>query len=200
VQTQAKPSALIRVGYVVVTIGLVLAVATAVGFVAISLFAATGGDGTSIRTTVTIPSEHLRSLPVGVEIADMTPVTLKIDDPTPGQSVMTLLTGLPWFALGLVVLFLIRRILSSVRRGDPFNAANVRRLRTIGFGLLIGGPFAMYLGQMLMQWVAESARIQGVGLHLEVPGTLPLAGLGVLILAQVFAHGVRLREDVEGTV
>ena len=27
-----------------------------------------------------------------------------------------------------------------------------------------------------------------------------LAGLAVLVLAEVFAHGVRLREDVEGTI
>ena len=33
--------------------------------------------------------------------------------------------------------------------------------------------------------------------HLDI---MVLAGLGVLVLAEVFAHGVRLREDVEGTI
>ena len=28
----------------------------------------------------------------------------------------------------------------------------------------------------------------------------PVAGLGVFVLAEVFAHGARLRADVEGTV
>ena len=32
------------------------------------------------------------------------------------------------------------------------------------------------------------------------PAAALLAGLAVLVLAEVFAHGVRLREDVEGTI
>ena len=33
-----------------------------------------------------------------------------------------------------------------------------------------------------------------------IPVPALLTGLGVLVLAEVFAHGVRLREDVEGTI
>jgi hypothetical protein len=32
------------------------------------------------------------------------------------------------------------------------------------------------------------------------PAAALLAGLAVLVLAEVFAHGLRLREDVEGTI
>jgi hypothetical protein len=43
-----------------------------------------------------------------------------------------------------------------------------------------------------------SVDIGMAGYHL--PGAAILAGLGAFILAEVFAHGLRLREDVEGTV
>ena len=35
---------------------------------------------------------------------------------------------------------------------------------------------------------------------MTVVSFMVLARLGVLVLAEVFAHGVRLREDVEGTI
>ena len=35
---------------------------------------------------------------------------------------------------------------------------------------------------------------------LSIPGNALLAGLGVFILAEVFAYGSRLREDVEATI
>lgn len=34
----------------------------------------------------------------------------------------------------------------------------------------------------------------------ELPVVSLLAGLGAFVLSEVFAHGVRLREDVEGTI
>ena len=34
----------------------------------------------------------------------------------------------------------------------------------------------------------------------SAPGSVLLAGLGALILAEVFAYGLRLREDVEATI
>jgi hypothetical protein len=34
----------------------------------------------------------------------------------------------------------------------------------------------------------------------SLPAGAMLGGLGAFVLAEVFAHGVRLREDVEGTI
>jgi Protein of unknown function (DUF2975) len=102
--------------------------------------------------------------------------------------------------LGIAILWLLRGILFSVRQGDPFTQANVRRLRAIGLALLIGTPVAELLMSAFDQALTSSVRAPGSGLSFSVPGTGVVAGLGVFVLAQVFAHGVRLREDVEGTV
>jgi hypothetical protein len=106
-------------------------------------------------------------------------------------------------ALFIAGLWLLRGIARSVREGDPFNAANVRRLRGIGFLLVLGVPAVELLDYSLRLQLFNSlppslGNISTAGW--SVPGNELLAGLGVFILAEVFAHGVRLREDVEGTV
>lgn len=105
-------------------------------------------------------------------------------------------------ALAVAFLWLVRRLLISVREGDPFTAANVRRLRAIGFVLIIGLPLSTYIGEQLEMWLARSSTVGEIG-HFVVTSNIedvPVIGLLVFVLAEVFAHGVRLREDVEGTV
>ena len=88
--------------------------------------------------------------------------------------------------------------------GDPFDAANVQRLRGIGSALVFGGVLVEILNssiraqlwQALPQDRFGNVATEGFGL----PGNMLLAGLGAFILAEVFAHGLRMREDLEGTV
>jgi hypothetical protein len=87
-----------------------------------------------------------------------------------------------------------------VRDGDPFVAANVRRLRIIGFILAVGVPVIGYVTQLIDGALAAGSTVGELGQSYTLSGNGPLAGLGVFVLAEVFAHGVRLREDVEGTV
>jgi hypothetical protein len=60
------------------------------------------------------------------------------------------------------------------------------------------GP-ALLLGIAL--WLLRASAFGGVGLDgFRFPFPLLLAGLGAFILAEVFARGVALREDVEATI
>ena len=102
------------------------------------------------------------------------------------------------------MLWLLRGVARSVREGDPFHAANVRRLRGIGFVLALGGPVVEIFNSSVRQQLWESLPPRPYGdigtAGFGLPGNLVLAGLGAFILAEVFAHGLRLREDLEGTV
>jgi hypothetical protein len=40
----------------------------------------------------------------------------------------------------------------------------------------------------------------GSGVAINLSGAGPIAALGVFVLAQVFADGIRLRDDVEATI
>ena len=120
----------------------------------------------------------------------------------PYQLLLATLRDLMVVALAVAFLWLVRRLLISVREGDPFTAANVRRLRAIGFVLIIGFPLSTYIGEQLEMWLARSSTVGEIG-HFTVTSNIEgvlVIGLLVFVLAEVFAHGVRLREDVEGTV
>ena len=143
----------------------------------------------------------LESLPPEVIRPATVPLTIRIRNADGYQLLLS--TGrdlilIVWIA---VFLWLVRRLLLSVREGDPFTAANVRRLRIMGFLLLVGLPLANGLSQVLDARLAETSPSGRLGtvFNLEL-GPGPLVALGVFVLAEVFAHGARLREDVEGTI
>jgi hypothetical protein len=152
---------------------------------------------------VEVPPERVR-LPDGLRQNGWLPAIARVEHPTSKQLVLSGAIDLSQAALFITGLWLLRGIASSVRRGDPFNAANVRRLRGIGFLLILGAPVAALLNWSLQLQLSDAlppGRFGNIGTTgFSLPGNALLAGLGVFILAEVFAHGLRLREDVEGTV
>ncbi|MBA3669539.1 MAG: DUF2975 domain-containing protein [Sphingomonas sp.] len=124
---------------------------------------------------------------------------------TPSDPIRPIIMGLRAVAaLGVVaiplnymVLKRLRSIVETVRRGDPFVAANAFRLNAIAWVLL---------GLQLLSLV-----IGGIGKAISSPqypidlnaGFSPsgwLAVILVFVLARVFAEGTLMREDLEGTV
>lgn len=106
-------------------------------------------------------------------------------------------------ALGLVELSLIgvliivqrlRRIFGAMTAGDPFHPDNVRRLRVIALvlalvevnGYLIEGFSHLVLGE------------RGQRFSLDLTGWF--AVLVIVVLAEVFREGARLRRDAELTI
>ena len=102
-----------------------------------------------------------------------------------------------YFGGFMLILRSLRRIFRTLTMGDPFHPDNVRRLRQIGLILAVvnGGV-----------WIARflvSARL--------APGVMESQGLGdlmtpifsilvVLVLAEVFREGARLRHESELTI
>ncbi|MGH2793112.1 MAG: DUF2975 domain-containing protein [Actinomycetota bacterium] len=139
-------------------------------------------------------------LPPGAVEDQTIPVTVRVRDASAEQSLYAMARDLIPAVLVFAVLWFLHAILGSVRDGDPFNRANVRRLRAIGFVLLIGVPVATVLNSGLEGALSSTVGASGSGLALNLPTGGPIAALGIFVLAQVFADGIRLREDVEGTV
>jgi dipeptide/tripeptide permease len=78
-------------------------------------------------------------------------------------------------------------------------AANVRRLRQLGLILCVAAPVARLIASWITVVLAERDGFSS-GFPVAIPVDSMIAGLGVFVLAQVFAQGVALREEVEGTV
>jgi hypothetical protein len=203
------PTRLATAGYLVVTALLVLFLAGGVVLVASTAVGAIRGDHTITVDRVIVPEhvpEPFTALPANVEPTNGSiPVTVTIHDARPAQLFLRLAIDLLPLLLILAALWQLWGLLRSARQGDPFTTANVRRLRAFGWLLLLGWPLVAYLTTNLKAALADTAPADvtsGLGLSLLAP-PIPLAlvfGLAVLVLAEVFANGLRLREDVEGTI
>ena len=101
-----------------------------------------------------------------------------------------------YFAGFALILRHLRRIVHSLRIGDPFQPANVSRLKEIGLTLAVvtGGA---WIGQTLVSRLVRGA--------LEPPSLFDLVTpafsvLVVFVLAEVFREGARLRRESELTI
>jgi hypothetical protein len=105
--------------------------------------------------------------------------------------------GLASIPIHYLILKRLLAMVETVRMGDPFVAANARRLQGIAWALV-----AL---QLLGLLVAIISRLISTPAHpVDLDSSFSLAGwLAVLltfVLARVFAEGAGMREDLEGTV
>lgn len=209
IDMDTKPSRAVRVGSCIVYALLALAVLFGlVLLVSIVFGIARHGDsllyGGSLDVPAKLSPEHLQGLPNGLSVSGSVNVTAKVKDPTTKQMLLRSLIDLGPMILFIAGLFLLDRFLVSVKEGDPFGSANVGRLRRLGFLLVLGAPLVELINSALRRdllHAAPAGRVQGVGsAAFSLPTGALLGGLGAFILAEVFAYGLSLREDVEGTV
>jgi len=180
---------------------LVLGIGFSLYFVGSGAVAAIRGNSHDVTVHQEFDLEAPDSLPPDTFAGTVrVPVTFVVQDASPKQIWYSVGRDLAPAVLFIAILWFLHRLLDSVRDGDPFNSSNVRRLRTIGLLLLAGAPIAKLVRSGFEQALASSTTGAGSGLSFSIPGDALIAGLGVFVLAQVFAHGVRLREDAEGTV
>ncbi len=105
--------------------------------------------------------------------------------------------GIAIFAATAWALNQLRKIVDTVRDGDPFVAANAARLRKIGWVLvgiqLTGIPIGILAVQL-------NHHFDDIDIDTGFPLNGLLAILLVFVLARVFEQGAAMREDLEGTV
>ena len=196
-ETRASKKAVFAIG--VVTFLLILTCFFGLFLIGQSIYGMVTG-GMEVPAHQTVAPDRLGSLPSNVVQPESVPITIRIRDATPVQVTLSAARDLIVVGLGLALLWQMRKLLLSVKRGDPFIAENVRRLRTIGFVLVLGFPIGTFVTNLLESWLVDTSDV-GVSGPLPIDiGPALVAGLGVFVLAEVFAHGARLREDVEGTV
>ena len=119
-----------------------------------------------------------------------------------GALVLLLASIAGLMALAVYFLVLLRRIVLSVGEGDPFIPANGDRLARMGW-VALGGQFASLPIAGMAMWIAEIVKDKdkfsvGEDYGLDFGGLLLV--LILFILARVFRHGTKMREELEGTV
>jgi serine phosphatase RsbU (regulator of sigma subunit) len=124
-------------------------------------------------------------------------VTVK--NPPVASIVLTMLGVIAVEAVLLVVLYRVRRLFRRLVEGRPFLDENARTLRFIGFAVMAGElawAALQYLGQRAVAATLSSAEIS---FHAAFAPRLPviLAGLALLIVAEIFREGIKMRADLE---
>ena len=123
-------------------------------------------------------------------------------DPTVAQRLLDLAPGLLAVALLVTGSLLIVAVMRTIAAGDPFVAANVRRMRQLAALLLVGPFFAFFLSMSVHGALLGDVDLGGLALSavLDIPWAWFVAGMVVALLAEAFKAGSRLRDDVDGLV
>lgn len=200
------PSRAARTAYLVLTVLLWITLFAGLVLVAHRLFGLLQDS-----QTLTVPAnagvEDVR-LPDAFEIAGPLPVNVDVVEPSVVQRVIATVPALVRWALAIVVLWLLRRVARSAAEGDPFRESNVIRLRWLGALFLLGFPLATIVEGYFTDWFFSAGMWTGGplpsgGIVTEFPvvsGPAILAAVSLFALAEVFAYGARLREDVDATI
>lgn len=118
------------------------------------------------------------------------------------HSAVFLFVVLSSVAPALVVVVLLRRIAATVVAGEPFDPANVERIRAIGVFVMV---FEFVRGAaMLGVETAMMATSKVPGFSLRSLGewnfSVFVLGVVILALAEVFRYGMQLQADADLTV
>lgn len=87
-------------------------------------------------------------------------------------------------------------ILQTAKAGDPFVAENAPRLRAVGWSLLAIQLIDLVAGMLMMRFSEMTGEYWGWSF--AVTGWL--AALLMFVLARIFEHGAKMRDELEGTV
>ncbi|HYD53190.1 MAG TPA: DUF2975 domain-containing protein [Gemmatimonadaceae bacterium] len=123
----------------------------------------------------------------------------------PGDDNHGLMLGMRWImVIGLAAVPLMHLVLSrllaiveTVRAGDPFVPENAQRLNRIAWSVL--GLALMHVVVMAIARAASTAS-HPIGIETRFDLARWVTVLLLFVLARVFEHGTRLREDLQGTV
>jgi len=120
----------------------------------------------------------------------------RIEGPWMAQTAAAALLGWGLYVAGTIVIVgRLRRIFRTLTVGDPFHPDNVRRLRVIGVTL-----GALELGRYAAAALAKLVPASQAKIHGGVNLTTWFAVLVIIVLAEVFREGARLRRDAELTI
>lgn len=99
-----------------------------------------------------------------------------------------------------VVLFI--RLIAAINRSDIFNWKNVRRLRSMGTLLVVSFGCSLFGAYLTLHSVEKVFAVPGYSLSMMdmVHITSLVLGLSALIVAEVFAIGLKMKEEQDLTI
>ncbi|MEW5784574.1 MAG: DUF2975 domain-containing protein [Bacillota bacterium] len=109
---------------------------------------------------------------------------------------------MPLLAIGLLVIYQLRKIFATLVDETPFTSNNVRRIRFSGAAVIAGTLLKALLNTLIGVYFSKVVHLPGLELNYnyKIDFIGIFLGLVILILAEVFRQGARLQEDQDLTV
>lgn len=100
------------------------------------------------------------------------------------------------------ILTLLRLVFQSLSKGQLFIPENARRIRWVGFTLIAGEIIRAAMVYFWSHYTSQHYTANGFHFiaSLDFSGITIISGLIVLVIAEVFEEGIRLREDQSLTI
>ena len=152
-------------------------------------------------------------LAIGAILVPAAVISLKLLAPdatlTAGEGENAIQLALPWayvllvagaafayLAISALIFRLLIRIVQTLRMGDPFHPLNVRRLHQIG-AAFASVTLGVWAGQFLVARFVRGAMAEPSLFDLITPS---FAVIILVVIAEVFREGARLRRESELTI
>ena len=136
-----------------------------------------------------------------VEVGAPITVTASMLDPTPSQRVIWLIWTVSGPLLVMLIAWPVLQMARSARFGDPFTAANVRRLWWLAGLVSIGGTLvSMISGSAETIIMGRSAAADLFNIEFEISFLSIAAGLLISALASIWHVGVTMRDELDATI
>ena len=110
---------------------------------------------------------------------------------------LIMVIGIAATPVAYVVYSRLLSIVETVRAGDPFVTRNAQRLQMIAWAVLV-----LELSRYVVVGIANAVSTPAQRIHIDLNFAITpwLAVLLLFVLARVFEHGARMREELDGTV
>ena len=110
-----------------------------------------------------------------------------------------------WQAAGPLLaagsLFVVLKLVRSVRTGTPFTNHNARRLRILAILVGVGGTFVAITDELVRRWLLDNSAAANIVMRDWHVSFVPLlAGVLIGVVAEVWRAGVAIADDLDGVV
>ena len=106
------------------------------------------------------------------------------------------------FGFIIWILLLLRQLVRSVGKGDPFNIKNGNRLLWIGLSILIIGVFDFFHDILLNIFITQKLSFDSIipesSIHFNL--SLLLVAMVIIVIGEAFRIGAEMKEEQDLTV
>ena len=112
-----------------------------------------------------------------------------------------LFSGIAICAVIIFITYQLKLIFSSLSRNQPFSEPNVSRIRKIGFSLIVFS-FLQFLSNIIINrfLISHFSWDEGITLTYTFKFSYLIAGIVLIMIAEIFKEGVSLKEETNLTI